>query len=134
MRKAKFRRGFGDMLRFGRVERTGQPGLDVAEGAGPCAGVAHDHEGGVFLFPTLADIWAAGLLAHRVQIVIAHDPLSFEIPRGYGCLDADPCRLGKDGLIRPMRFFRMTRAACPSGNSIDQYGHRGIRFPAVSDP
>ena len=51
----------------------GKSGLDVAEGAGACAGVAHDHEGGVLLLPALADIRAAGLLAHGVQAVLAHD-------------------------------------------------------------
>ena len=59
--------GLGDMRRLVRIERAGQAGLDVAEGAGARAGVAHDHEGRVLLLPALADIGAAGLLAHRVQ-------------------------------------------------------------------
>jgi hypothetical protein len=45
----------------------------VAEGAGAGADVAHDHEGGVLLVPALADIRAAGLLAHRDQPVRLHD-------------------------------------------------------------
>ena len=57
--------GLRDMLRLGRIERAGHAGLDVAEGAGAGAGVAHDHEGGVLLVPAFADIRAAGLLAHR---------------------------------------------------------------------
>ena len=59
-----------DMLRLGGIERAGQPGLDVAEGAGARAGVAHDHEGGVLLVPALADVRAARLLAHRDQAVL----------------------------------------------------------------
>ena len=52
---------------------SGQAGAHVAEGAGARAGVAHDHEGGVLLRPALADIGAAGLLAHGHQAVLADD-------------------------------------------------------------
>ncbi len=65
--------GVGDPLRLVRVESAGQPGLDVAEGAGARAGVAHDHHGGVLLRPALADIGAAGLLADGDEAVLAHD-------------------------------------------------------------
>src|SRR5579872_6685046 len=47
--------GLRDMLRLGRIQRTRHAGLDVAEGAGAGAGVAHDHEGGVLLVPALPD-------------------------------------------------------------------------------
>ena len=62
-----------DVRRLVRVERAGQAGLDVAEGAGARAGVAHDHQGGVLLLPALADIGAAGFLADGEQAVLAHD-------------------------------------------------------------
>ena len=61
------------VLRLGGVERAGHAGLDVAEGAGAGAGVAHDHEGGVLLVPALADVRAAGLLAHRDEAVFLDD-------------------------------------------------------------
>ena len=82
-----------DMRRLARIERAGQTGLDVAEGAGARAGVAHDHEGGVLLLPALADIRAAGLLAHGVQAVVAHDALRGEIAGRHRRLDADPVGL-----------------------------------------
>ena len=37
----------GDAGRLVRIERARHAGRDVAEGAGPRAGVAHDHHGGV---------------------------------------------------------------------------------------
>ena len=59
MREPELGRRLGDMLGLGRIERAGQAGLHVAEGAGARAGVAHDHEGRVLLLPALADIGAA---------------------------------------------------------------------------
>ena len=59
----------GNMRRFVGIERARQSGLDVAEGAGARAGVAHDQEGRVLLLPALADIGAAGFLADRVQAI-----------------------------------------------------------------
>ena len=63
MGEPEFEGGFRDVFRFRGIERAGHAGLDVAEGAGAGAGVAHDHEGGVLLVPALADIRAARLLA-----------------------------------------------------------------------
>src|SRR6185312_16504387 len=62
-----------DMLGLARIERAGHAGLDVAEGAGAGAGVAHDHEGRVLLVPALADVRAARLLADRVKAILADD-------------------------------------------------------------
>ncbi len=92
------------------IERTGQTCLHIAEGAGARAGVAHDHEGGVLLLPALADIRAAGLLAHRVQAVGAHERVRLVIAGRHWRLDADPVGFSRDGGIRPMRLFRMARA------------------------
>ena len=73
MGKPKLEGGFRDMLRLGRIERAGHAGLDVAEGAGAGAGIAHDHEGGVLLVPAFADIRAARLLAYRDEAVFLDD-------------------------------------------------------------
>ena len=54
------------------VERAGQSGAHIAEGAGAGAGVAHDHEGGVALVPALADIGTARLLADGRELEFAH--------------------------------------------------------------
>ncbi len=73
MGQAQFEGGFRDMLRLQSIERAGHTGLDVAEGAGAGAGVAHDHEGGVLLVPALADVGATRLLAHRDEAVFLDD-------------------------------------------------------------
>ena len=64
VRKAELGGCLADTRRFIRIERTRHAGLDVAEGAGARASVAQDHEGRVLLLPALADIRAAGFLAH----------------------------------------------------------------------
>ena len=97
MGQAELGGGFADMGGLVGVERARQPGLDVAEGAGARAGVAHDHEGGVLLLPALADIRAAGLLAHGVQAVGAHDRVRVGVARRHRRLDADPVGLLGDG-------------------------------------
>src|ERR1700685_3357128 len=99
------------MVGLGRIERAREPGLDVAEGASPRAGVAHDHEGGVLLLPALADIRAAGLLADRMHTVLLHDLPGCVIARRDRRLDTNPVRLVQNRLIRPMRLFGMARAA-----------------------
>ena len=55
------------------IERPRQARAHIAERAGARAGVAHDHQRRVPLGPALADVGAAGFLAHRVQAVLAHD-------------------------------------------------------------
>ena len=87
----------GDVLRLCGIERARQPGLDVAEGAGAGAGVAHDHEGGVLLLPALADIRAAGLLADGVQAVGPHDLAGRGIAGRDRRPDPDPVRLARLG-------------------------------------
>ena len=94
MLKPQRRDGMGDMLGLGRVERARQPRLHIAKGAGARAGVAHDHHGRVLLLPALADVGAAGLLAHGVQAVLAHD-------------------LGRAGIARPSPApLRESRQVC----------------------
>ena len=76
-----------------------------------------------FLLPALADIGAAGLLADGVQAVGADDPLRLEIARRDRRLDANPVRLAQHRLVRPMRLFRVTRAAGGVSQGVDQDGH-----------
>src|SRR6202035_5151455 len=113
------------MAGLGGIERAGQPGLDVAEGASPRAGVAHDHEGGVLFLPALADIGTAGLLAHRVRAVGAHDAGRLDIAGRDRRLDADPVGLAQAWLIRPVRLFRVANRAGLAEQSIDNNGHNG---------
>src|SRR3546814_4630984 len=56
-----------DIFRLHRIEAARTAGGDVAEGAGPRTGIAHDHEGGVLLCPAFADIRAAGLFTDRSE-------------------------------------------------------------------
>src|SRR5262249_20567016 len=79
--------------------------LDVAERARPRAGIPHDHEGCVSLFPAFADVGTAGLLAHGVQAIVAHDFLGREIARRYRRLNANPRRLGQNRGIRLVCLF-----------------------------
>src|SRR4029077_16782551 len=79
MRETKFRGCFRYILRLALVQRAGQPGLYIAERTGARAGVAQNHEGGVFLLPAPADVWGTCLLAHGVQAFVAHDLLRGEI-------------------------------------------------------
>ena len=111
------------MFGLGGIERAGQPGLDVAEGAGAGAGVAHDHEGGVLFLPALADIGTAGLLAHGVQAVGAHDSRRRDIAGRDRRLDADPVGLAQARLIRPVRLFRMARRTGLTQHRVDYNGH-----------
>jgi hypothetical protein len=67
MRRPSVATASATRCRLGRVERAGQAGRHVAEGAGAGAGLAHDHHGGVALAPALADIRAGRFLAHGHQ-------------------------------------------------------------------
>src|SRR5439155_18278660 len=111
-----------DSSGFGRIERSRQAGLDVAEGAGAGAGVAHDHEGGVLLLPALADIGAARLLADGDEAVRAHDAAGLDITRRYGSLDADPARLAARRRVRPVRLLGMARAG-RAADGVEDDGH-----------
>ena len=57
----------------GRLQRV-VPGrlatVDVAEAAAPSAGVAEDHEGRGSAFPAFANVWAGGLLADGVEVLL----------------------------------------------------------------
>jgi hypothetical protein len=101
--------GVGDPRRLAAVERAGKTRADVAERAGPRAGVAHDHEGGVLLLPAFADIGAARLLADSGELVLAHDRAGRRICGRSRRFDADPLGLACDRLIRPVRLFRVAR-------------------------
>src|SRR5712692_1069777 len=110
MAEGELRRRLGDARRLARIERSGQAGPYVAEGAGARAGIAHDHERRVLLLPTLADVRAAGLLAHRMQAVRAHDRTRLQIAARDRRLDSDPVWLLERRRVRPMRLLGVARA------------------------
>ena len=99
--------GIGHPFGFVGFEGSGQAGLHIAEGAGPGAGVAHDHEGGVLLRPAFADIGAARLLADGDQTVVADDLLGFRIDRRTRRLHPDPLRLAQERRIGLVGLFRV---------------------------
>src|SRR5437763_12895631 len=113
MRKPELAYRFRDVRRLLGIELTRQACLDVAEGAGARAGVAHDHEGRVLLLPALADIRAARLLADGDEIILAHDAVRLRPLRGARRLDANPGGLAFDRLVRPVRLFRVAERARP---------------------
>ena len=76
--------------RLVRVEPVGPAGRDVAEGAGAGADRAQDHHRRVLLLPALADIGAGRLLAHGVELELAHQLARLVIFRRVRRLDADP--------------------------------------------
>src|SRR5271165_942656 len=135
----KRQRGYGarDIVRLGRVERAGKSRFHIAEGAGPGAGIAHDHHGGVLLFPAFADIRAASLLAYRVQLILANDLRGPGVTRRAGRFDADPRGLALNGRVWPVRLFRVTGCAalafvekCDHQRSLSKTGCENILSPA----
>src|SRR6185369_13054788 len=82
-----------EIQRLVGVERQRTAVAHVAERAPPRAEVAHDHERRCALAEALADVRARRFLAHRVQLVVAQDPLDLVEPRRRRCAHADPVRL-----------------------------------------
>src|SRR5262249_60297547 len=121
--EAELRGRFGDSSGLGGIERAGQAGLDVAEGARARAGVAHQHEGRVLLVPALADIGTPRLLADGMQAVRAHDRTRLAIAFRHRRLDPDPIGLFQRRCVRPMRLLGMARAA--AGVENDGHGSSG---------
>src|SRR4029077_2574840 len=97
-------------------------GLHIAEGAGPGAGVAHDHHGGVPLGPAFADIGTGRFLAYRVQVVGAHNLPRGDIFLGHRRLDPDPVRLAQDVIVGPVGLFGVPGSL---GQMVDDDGHGG---------
>ena len=79
MLEAQLGRGDRDMLGLQRIDGARHAGLDVAEGAGPRAGVAQDHHRRVLLRPALADIRAGRLLAYGREVERAHQLAGFGV-------------------------------------------------------
>jgi hypothetical protein len=101
--EAELTQRLGEVLGFVRIDGAGQPGLDVAEGAGAGADIAQDHHGGVPLGPALADVGAGRLLADRVQPLRPHQAPGRVIAFGDRRFDPDPGRFATDaaaGLIK----------------------------------
>src|SRR4029077_17994251 len=102
-----------------RIERQRTPVTDVAERATPRADVAHDHECRRALREALADVRARGLLAERVQVVLAQDLLDLADARRRRRARADPLRLleslGRDDLDRNTSGLRLALMLDASG-------------------
>ncbi len=105
------------VLGLRRIERARQPGLDVAEGAGTRAGVAHDHHGGVAAGPALGDVGAARLLAHGDEAVLAQDCARLvELRRGRRHLHPDPVRLAQHRRVGPVGLLGVARSLVEDGD------------------
>ncbi len=128
MGEAELGGGLRDVFGLMGIERAGQPGLDVAERAGPRAGVPHDHEGGMLLVPAFADIGAAGLLAHGVQAVGAHDVAGVRVPLGHRRPDPDPVGLRERRRVGAMRLFRVPRPRAIDGVEHDDHGQTSLEL------
>src|SRR5262249_2167796 len=66
---------------------------DGAEATAAGADVAQDHERGGAVLPALADVRAARLLAHRVEVLLAHQRLQAHVARSPGGAHLEPGRL-----------------------------------------
>ena len=108
------------------ASRTGSSGSNAcgravghrAVGAVPGADVAQDHEGGGLVLPALADVGAAGLLAHRVEAELPHHGLDVRVVGPAGRLDLEPRRLA--GGRRDRRGWRRRRARPVPAGQLDQ--------------
>ena len=73
MGEAKLRGRFGDANGLARIERSRPAGRNIAEGAGPRADFAQDHEGGVLLLPTFADVGTGRFLTDCGETAFAQE-------------------------------------------------------------
>src|SRR3546814_4003724 len=114
-----------DIFRLHRIEAARTAGGDVAEGAGPRTGIAHDHEGGVLLCPAFADIRAAGLFTDGVKAVLPDNVARLEIAPRDRRLDPDPTRLPLDRTVRPVALLGVTEPVgrCRGGHAIRSEEH-----------
>src|SRR5690606_9303013 len=88
--------GLGHAPRLVTIEGAGLAGVDLAEVAAAGALLAADEERGLPVLPTLVDVGAAGLLAHRVQAAGLDQRLEFLVLGTHGGLRTDPRRLALD--------------------------------------
>ena len=106
--QSQFLDSMGHAPRFERVQRLGRlAGGNVAERTGAGTDLAHDHHGRVALAPAFSHIRAAGLFADRYQSVLAHDLGSLAITGRGRCLDANPGRFLRLGVVGAMRLLRV---------------------------
>ena len=91
--EAHLRHRAGDAQRLERVVEGRLAGLDVAEAAAARAGVAEDHEGRRAALPAVADVRAGGLLADRVQALVADHPVELAVALAARRRDLEPARL-----------------------------------------
>ena len=106
--------GFADAARLVDVERGRLAVRHRAVGAGARADVAEDHERGRAVMPALADVGAAGVLADRVQLEVAHDAAQAQV-----ILRPRRAHLQPLGL-RLTRFHEMQRRLDHLSNSTPQ--------------
>ena len=109
VRQPERRNRLGDALRLVRVEKIGPAGRDIAEGAGPSAHAAENHDRCMLLLPTFADIRAARLFAHGIEGVLPHQPACRLVFGRARRLDAQPIGLARDRVIGTVDLFGMTR-------------------------
>jgi hypothetical protein len=121
--------GVGHAMRLVEVQLRGLTGEHGAEAARTGTDVAEDHERGGAVVPALADVRAAGLLAHRVEVEAAHGLLDIPVDLAVGDARLQPLgtamRTGQSSrLLAEGQIFRR--------GSIRRRGH-GPVFPAVAD-
>src|SRR5690606_33131229 len=95
-----------------RVVVGGLAGVDLAEVAAPGALAAADEEGRLAVLPALEDVGAAGLLAHRVQVLVFHEVLQLPVLGAHLGHGLDPRGLALDGGLRVAHLQAQQLATC----------------------
>ena len=113
--------GMGYPRRFRGIERIGQAGGDITEGAGAGAGLAHDHHSGVRLGPALADVGTGRLFAHGDETIFLHDLAGGVVAGGARRSDAEPSGLALHGRIGTRLLLGVAQTSL--GRSLDDCSH-----------
>src|SRR5260221_2495502 len=95
-----------DACRFGLVDGARTAMRDGAIRARSRADITQNHERGSAMVPALADIRALRLLAHRVQLQVAHQPFEAQIARRSRSTHLEPL-----GFWNPWRSLRQRNHA-----------------------
>ena len=117
--------GLAEVARFFGIGRLRAAVADVAERTAPGAEVAQDHECRRALAEALADVRAGGLLAHRMELLLAQDLLDLVEARirvrglhtdPVGLLQRDTDRHDRDRIARGLGLRLLLLACGGRGN------------------
>ena len=128
----------GDAVRLARIERERAARVDQAEAASSRAALAVDHERRGAVGPALEDVRAAGLLADRDEVELAHRRAEPEVaPARSRASTRSPLGLAARDAPRPRAGSTPAASSEPAVErplERDRYAGRGARAPRPSAP